>query len=231
MLQDFKQSLITLILLPLPSSSCVTLPTMWTWVSYRAQRRAGLRPVECWGGKLEGFCTFIRTSPLLFLSRQLAQHTTVIHREFPGGPLTERCGRPGLRTQQGGFPVFCWKWLVPIGGRIFSILNMSSHMHLMFIILSWTWNADHPVVMRQTQTESVELLFFFCAEFFLSAKFRMWPPSLTVNFPEMTKVHPSLLLLTLQHAVVDLYYVKPSASQIFVEPTATILFFSPENQF
>lgn len=59
----------------------------------------------------------------------------------------------------------------------------------------------------------------------------MWPPSLTVNFPGMTKVHPSLLLLTLQQAVVDLYYVKPSASQIFVEPTATILFFSPENQF
>lgn len=82
------------------SCSCVTLPTEWTWVSYRAPRTVGLLPVDCWKEQPVAFCTFTRTLPHRYWTWQPFQQSMMPPTGFLGRQATERCGRPGLMTQQ-----------------------------------------------------------------------------------------------------------------------------------
>lgn len=88
------------------SSSCVTLQTEWTWVSYRAPRTVGLLPVGCWKEQPVAFCTFTRTLPHRYRTRQPFQQSMMSPTGFLGRQATERCGRPGLMTRQTASALF-----------------------------------------------------------------------------------------------------------------------------
>lgn len=87
-----------------PSSNCVMLLTGWIWASYRALWAAGPSPVACWRKQLVEFYTFTKTLPHHYRTLHPFQQSMMPPRGFLGRKRTERCGRPGLMTQQKASP-------------------------------------------------------------------------------------------------------------------------------